>query len=91
MPTADKAFVAEPRDFSLVLGGPLYQLLRRTRLAGDALELLRRRIVVLSAAGLGAAAGAVGRGRDAPGADASRCRSSTTSRCTSACCWRCRC
>ena len=35
-------------DFSLVLGGPLYQMWRRTRLAGDALELLRRRIVVLS-------------------------------------------
>ena len=34
-------------DFSLVLGGPLYQLWRRTRLAGDALQLLRRRIVVL--------------------------------------------
>ena len=34
-------------DFSLVLGGPLYQLWRRTRLTGDALQLLRRRIVVL--------------------------------------------
>jgi hypothetical protein len=38
----------EPPDFSLVLGGPLYQLWRRTRLAGDALELLHRRIVVLA-------------------------------------------
>jgi hypothetical protein len=36
-------------DFSLVLGGPLFQLLRRTRLSGDALELLTRRIVVLAA------------------------------------------
>ena len=36
----------EPPDFSLVLGGPLYQLLRRSHLAGDALELLRRRIMV---------------------------------------------
>ena len=35
-------------DFSLVLGGPLYQLWRRTRLSGDALELLHRRIVVLT-------------------------------------------
>jgi hypothetical protein len=33
-----------PPDFSLVLGGPLYQLLRRARLSGDALQLLRRRI-----------------------------------------------
>ncbi len=36
-------------EFSLVLGGPLYQLFRRTRLSGDALELLWRRIVILSA------------------------------------------
>ena len=35
-------------DFSLVLGGPLFQLLRRAHLTGDALELLRRRIVVIS-------------------------------------------
>jgi hypothetical protein len=38
----------EPADFSLVLGGPLYQLLRRTHLSGDALELTRRRIVIIS-------------------------------------------
>ena len=37
------------RDFSLVLGGPLYQLLRRTHLSGDALELLRQRILVFLA------------------------------------------
>ncbi len=35
-------------DFSLVLGGPLYQLLRRTRLSDDALMLARRRIIVIS-------------------------------------------
>jgi hypothetical protein len=35
-------------DFSLVLGGPLYQLLRRTHMTGDALELMRRRVVVIS-------------------------------------------
>jgi hypothetical protein len=34
------------RDFTLVLGGPLYQLLRRAHLSGDALELLRQRILV---------------------------------------------
>jgi hypothetical protein len=32
-----------PQDFSLVLGGPLFQLLRRTHLSGDALELVRNR------------------------------------------------
>ena len=37
-----------PSDFSLVLGGPLYQLLRRVRLTDDALLLQRRRIVVIS-------------------------------------------
>ncbi len=36
------------RDFSLVLGGPLYQLLRRAHLCGDALTLLRRRVLVIS-------------------------------------------
>jgi len=35
-------------DFSLVLGGPLFQLLRRAHLAGGALDLLQRRIVVIS-------------------------------------------
>lgn len=35
-------------DFSLVLGGPLFQLLRRAHLSGNALELLRRRILVIS-------------------------------------------
>jgi len=35
-------------DFSLVLGGPLFQLFRRTHLSGDALELLRRRILAIA-------------------------------------------
>ena len=39
----------ETTDFSLVLGGPLYQLWRRTRLSGDALQGLVRRLVVLTA------------------------------------------
>jgi hypothetical protein len=30
----------EPPDFSLVLGGPLYQLLRRAHLTGVVLELV---------------------------------------------------
>ncbi len=35
-------------DFSLVLGGPLFQLFRKAHLTGDALELVRRRIIVIS-------------------------------------------
>src|SRR3984885_13447732 len=42
---AVQALQQKPPDFSLVLGGPLYQLFRRTHLTGPALELLRRRIV----------------------------------------------
>ena len=38
----------EPTDFSLVLGGPLYQLLRRSHVSGDALELVRQRIIIIS-------------------------------------------
>jgi hypothetical protein len=34
----------DSEDFSLVLGGPLYQLLRKAHLEGEALELLHRRI-----------------------------------------------
>ena len=37
----------DPYDFSVVLGGPLYQIVRRAHLSGDALELMRRRIVVI--------------------------------------------
>jgi len=38
----------EPRDFSLVLGGPLFQMWRRTHLAGPTLELLDRRVLVIT-------------------------------------------
>jgi hypothetical protein len=34
-------------NFSLVLGGPLFQLLRRTHLSGDGLQLLRQRLFVI--------------------------------------------
>ena len=37
-----------PEDFSLVLGGPLYQLFHRARIAGDTWQLVRRRIAVLT-------------------------------------------
>lgn len=36
---------SEEEDFSLVLGGPLFQLLRRTHLQGDTLELVHWRIL----------------------------------------------
>src|SRR5262245_43868447 len=35
------------RDFSVVIGGPLFQALRRAHLSGEALQLVRRRIVTL--------------------------------------------
>jgi hypothetical protein len=38
----------ESQDFSLVLGGPLFQLLRVSHLSGDALELLQQRILILT-------------------------------------------
>jgi hypothetical protein len=38
----------DPPDFSLVLGGPLFQLLYRAHLTDDALELVLRRILVIS-------------------------------------------
>ncbi len=45
--TSDR-LLREPQDFSLVLGGPLFQILRRTHLSDDALGLVRQRILVLS-------------------------------------------
>lgn len=40
--------VESQADFSLVLGGPLFQMYRRTHLSGDALELLHRRMIIIS-------------------------------------------
>ena len=42
------SLLTEPPDFSLVLGGPLYQLWRQSHLSGDALQLLQRRIIVMT-------------------------------------------
>lgn len=39
----------QPPDFSLTLGGPVFQLFRRSHLSGDALELLHRRLLVITA------------------------------------------
>src|SRR5277367_9925 len=38
----------EQDDFSLVLGGPIFQLLQRAHLEGAHLELLRRRVVIIT-------------------------------------------
>jgi len=46
--TSAKDRFRESPDFSLVLGGPLYQLLRRSHLTDDALQLVRQRIIVIS-------------------------------------------
>ncbi|HSY99023.1 MAG TPA: hypothetical protein VK788_05980 [Terriglobales bacterium] len=39
----------EPLDFSLVLGGPIFQLFRKSHLTGDGLELLHRRLLIITA------------------------------------------
>src|SRR5215467_10990324 len=44
---AEKLNEREPYDFSLILGGPLYQLFCRAHLCGKVLDLLRRRVLVL--------------------------------------------
>ncbi|HVO48539.1 MAG TPA: hypothetical protein VMT29_19640 [Steroidobacteraceae bacterium] len=46
-PVAGQELLRDARDFSLVLGGPLFQLLRRAHLADGALHLLRRRIIAV--------------------------------------------
>jgi hypothetical protein len=38
----------EPHEFLLVSGGPLFQLYRRTHLAGSSLEWVRRRVLVIT-------------------------------------------
>jgi hypothetical protein len=45
MTTVRSPILDEPPDFSLVLGGPLFQLLRRAHLAGERTELLGRRLI----------------------------------------------
>lgn len=44
-----RAIAADPRDFSVVLGGPLFQLFRTAHLAGNGLELMAQRVFVLVA------------------------------------------
>lgn len=51
LPESDLMITTAPTtgspDFSLMLGGPLFQLYRRSHLSGKALELLRRRVTVI--------------------------------------------
>jgi hypothetical protein len=46
--TPSERLLREAPDFSLVLGGPLFQILRRAHLSDDALELVRQRIIVMA-------------------------------------------
>ena len=39
---------ADPREFSLALGGPLFQLLRRAHLSDDALSMVKGRVLVIA-------------------------------------------
>jgi hypothetical protein len=49
MSTSGTSFLRDQRqNFSLVLGGPIFQLQRRSHLSDDALGLARRRIIVIS-------------------------------------------
>ena len=47
-PTPSDSLLRSPPDFSLVQGGPLFQLLLRAHLSDDAMELARQRIVVIA-------------------------------------------
>jgi hypothetical protein len=47
-PITGDAVQNDAKDFSLVLGGPLYQLLRRAHLSDDALLMVRQRVVVIA-------------------------------------------
>jgi hypothetical protein len=47
-PTPSDSLLRNPPDFSLVQGGPLFQLLLRAHLSDDAMELARQRIVVIA-------------------------------------------
>jgi hypothetical protein len=71
LPTMTKAaFREEIYDFSLVLGGPIFQFFRKARLSGDHLELVHRRLITITLIAwlplllldrLGAHAGGIGR------------------------------
>ncbi len=90
MPGSADDLLQDPQDFSLVLGGPLFQLMRRSHLADDALLLVRRRIVVhrghllVAAPGARSSRGPAAR-RECVGALPGGCRSSRSlPRCSTA-------
>ena len=68
--TDDGQFLTTTPDFSLVLGGPLYQLWRGTRLADDALQMLHRRVITMAVVAWVPLLLLVDRCRDTPGATA---------------------
>ena len=45
---SDEDHIRDTGDFSLVLGGPLFQLLLRAHLSDDTLMLVRQRILFIS-------------------------------------------
>ena len=47
----DDTVLNDAQNFSLVLGGPLYQLLRRTHLSDNTVAMVRRRVVVIALLG----------------------------------------
>jgi hypothetical protein len=47
-PVSSESLLSDKRDFSLVLGGPLFQLLVRAHLSDDALLHVRQRIIVIA-------------------------------------------
>jgi len=46
--TSTSELLRDAQNFSLALGGPLFQLLRRAHLSDDVLLMLRRRVIVIS-------------------------------------------
>jgi hypothetical protein len=47
-PPSDELVVRNAEDFSLVLGGPLFQLLRRAHLSDDTLQMVRQRVAIIA-------------------------------------------
>jgi hypothetical protein len=48
LPMTKPAILDEHLDFSLVLGGPLFQFFQRAHLSGERLEFMRRRVLVVA-------------------------------------------
>src|SRR5215831_7662383 len=68
--TTEPDSLRDSHDFSLVLGGPIFQLFRRSHLAGTGLELTYRRVLAITGiawvpllllSGLGSSAESLGR------------------------------